>query len=668
MDGNNKLILALKRVEKHSLKLLILLIIFSSMNQVAASQIIDEYDSSSTHTPLNQKSSFDSLENSSSPKKYIGKQRTLVILVEFIDIKHSHSESEINQLIFINMNNYWKEVSYDTISITGKTTGWYTLRKKMAYYGADSDHTIDDPDGDGLSDGRKLIHDVVNIVDEDIDFKEYHHIMIVHAGIGQESNPKASDNIWSSFVNDTSITTNDGVTVTAGIIVPEGEFLGGAASVLGVFAHEFGHSLGLPDIYSVRSKGIETLGDWSLMDHGEWLGVPSGSRPSHLESWGKIQLGWLTPLAIHPKGQIVSISRLESKIGFPKAVKISITDEEYYLIEVRQRIGFDSSLPGEGVLIMRINEARKSGEGIIRLLDNTPSTIKLHDAAFQVGDIFEDYVNNIYIKIFSKNGSSYQIILSQKPILTSKLYTFDTISANYLDEVEFSVFLANSEGIPLPHMIVLFEYGKGEKWTYLGRSVTEDSGYAFLKTTLDLHSGNYMLRYFFTGGELGDHYYLSNSTYSTLIVTKKKVTLNYDIPTKVTAFNQITLKIFTMSDKKPIPNVPLHVYLDEEIYEKKNSSEDGLIIVTFNFDVFDLGIHKIRLEVPENEFFEKNISYSVFSVYLPLLLLTLIFIVLIFLVFIITKKFKFKIVKSIKYQLYRWIYVTKALKNQKSIY
>lgn len=633
------------------LKLLAILIILNSITiQVAALQTSDERDrnkGNNLFSPAYVSLPLGSSSHSSSLKNVSGSQRTLAILVEFTDVKHSSSEMELGQLIFANMSDYWEEVSYGKISIVGRAIGWCSLGNAIAYYGADSDGEIDDYDGDGLTDSWRLIRDAVKLVDDAIDFKGYDHIIIVHAGNGQESNPEVTNNIWSVFFHEISIPTKDGVHVTSGIIVPEAELPGGIRSALGVLAHEFGHSLGLADLYMYTHRDVETLGDWSLMDHGEWLGVPPGSCPAHLEAWGKMQLGWITPLVVQPNGQIMFISALESKADLPKAVRIQLTDDTYYLIEVRQKVGFDSCLPREGVLVTYINEGRKSGEGIVRVLDSNPQTIELNDAAFQVGDMFQDDVNHVYIRVYSRDKSSYQVVLSRRPIVLAKLSAPNEISASYHDEVEFPVYLANSEGKPLPHMIVLFEYGKGEEWTDLGRSVTDGSGFAFLKTTIDLRPGSYMLRYIFAGGELGDLYYVSNSTLSTLTVAKKRITLLYDAPSEVTAFDQIALRIYTLStDKKPISNVPIRVYLDQEIYKQEESNKQGFIPVTLKFSLFDLGAHKIRVEITENDFYEKSASEYVMSVQLPGWLWILVLISSTLLIFIIIAVSSKKLLKS----------------------
>ncbi len=64
---------------------------------------------------------------------------------------------------------------------------------------------------------------------------------------------------------------------------------------VGVFTHEFGHDLGLPDLYDT-SGGDNGTGFWTLMGSGSWMGdgtVDIGSKSSHMGAWEKFQLGWL---------------------------------------------------------------------------------------------------------------------------------------------------------------------------------------------------------------------------------------------------------------------------------------------------------------------------------------------------------------------------------------
>ncbi|MFE3324570.1 immune inhibitor A domain-containing protein [Streptomyces sp. NPDC059176] len=65
---------------------------------------------------------------------------------------------------------------------------------------------------------------------------------------------------------------------------------------LGVFAHEYGHDLGLPDLYDTSGGGENSTGFWTLMSSGSWLGSGRdsiGDMPGDMTAWDKLQLGWL---------------------------------------------------------------------------------------------------------------------------------------------------------------------------------------------------------------------------------------------------------------------------------------------------------------------------------------------------------------------------------------
>ncbi|HEY9437787.1 MAG TPA: immune inhibitor A domain-containing protein [Streptomyces sp.] len=65
---------------------------------------------------------------------------------------------------------------------------------------------------------------------------------------------------------------------------------------LGVFAHEYAHDLGLPDLYDTSGGGENSTGFWSLMSSGSWLGTGQneiGNMPGDMTAWDKLQLGWL---------------------------------------------------------------------------------------------------------------------------------------------------------------------------------------------------------------------------------------------------------------------------------------------------------------------------------------------------------------------------------------
>jgi M6 family metalloprotease-like protein len=131
-------------------------------------------------------------------------------------------------------------------------------------------------------------------------------------------------------------------------ICPEG---GERMGNISVFCHEFGHMLGLPDLYArPENPGMEGVGIWCAMANQAGNG-----KPQHFSVWSKTMLGWTKPTTIDPDvKQKLILSPIEDD---PKqCIKIPIRpdDREYFLIENRKKKGFDASLPAEGLLIWRV--------------------------------------------------------------------------------------------------------------------------------------------------------------------------------------------------------------------------------------------------------------------------------------------------------------------------
>lgn len=128
----------------------------------------------------------------------------------------------------------------------------------------------------------------------------------VHAGEGEEAGGGAlgSAAIWShswyAYPGGIGV-TGPGFNQLGGIQIGSSSFWVGKYTIqpenggLGVFAHEFGHDLGLPDLYDT-SGGENGTAFWTLMSSGSWLGDGKkdiGSKSSHMGAWEKFQLGWL---------------------------------------------------------------------------------------------------------------------------------------------------------------------------------------------------------------------------------------------------------------------------------------------------------------------------------------------------------------------------------------
>lgn len=282
----------------------------------------------------------------------IGEQKVIVILIDFRDVIHNRDKEFFEDLIFSRTNpwslySYYKQASNGNIEISGTVLGWYNSSQDMVYYGKDGD-SLDNAN----CDKSLLTREALLLASKDeFDFSEYDkngdgkldHIIIVHAGPGQEKNnePYGTDCIWSHY----------------GEIQPP-QFIGklraekycmiSEYSPIGVIAHEFGHSLGLPDLYdnTFVSNGI---GIWGVMGYGAWL--MGGRYPSLPCAWSKVFLGWVKPDLI-TKDEKVILDNEHRQI-----VKVPIDENEYFLLENRRRIGFDEYIPEEGLLIWHIDDS-----------------------------------------------------------------------------------------------------------------------------------------------------------------------------------------------------------------------------------------------------------------------------------------------------------------------
>ncbi|MGM0508633.1 MAG: M6 family metalloprotease domain-containing protein [Fusobacteriota bacterium] len=326
-----------------------------------------------------------------------------VLLIRFEDDGRQSYKTQdyFNTLLFSEENthsltNYYKEVSNGKLSkIDGDISNWVMSKKNMQYYGSN--------DGDPKI--KELIKEAIDLSEGDINFSDFtnedgivERIIVVHSGKAEEETGNSSD-IYSHQWSLNGYKTKTGVTI-------ENYTLQSMESPIGIFAHEFGHTLGLPDLYSTTT-GASKIGEYSLMDYGSWSGPNNndGTVPSHLSAWEKVYLGWLEPrnLSILNDGQKLSIREIQDIISeedYNYIYKIDLDDtgKEYLLIENRQKQGweeFDSYLPGSGLLIYHIIEGDLNGESMSDAIrsntvnSKTPLRVKVLEA-----DGFENLINS----------------------------------------------------------------------------------------------------------------------------------------------------------------------------------------------------------------------------------------------------------------------------------
>jgi len=345
-----------------------------------------------------------------------GVVRVLVIAVAFSDINYTMGIDRIKQVWFGTVPAYYHEISFGKLTIQGDVYGWYKLPYPEVHYGRDC-HAINDADCSGSNQSWHIAEDAALLAQKNVNFKNYDYYVFIHSGRGQETSHVKND-VWSVTYLDANIRTSS-KTLSRFNIVPELEEPPYVPN--GVWVLEFGHNLGVPDLYNIANgpdNGKPILGPWELMDKGSWNGDPPGALPAHMTAWPKIQLGFIngSMLAMAYPGttSTFTVDPTEVVSSNVHAIKIPFTTnsnpKQYYLVEVRTKTGFDSGLPAAGVLITYVNETRTIGP--VHVMDGDPGVSNLEDAVWNVGQTFYDNTHNLAVKVVGKVVNSYTVTVT----------------------------------------------------------------------------------------------------------------------------------------------------------------------------------------------------------------------------------------------------------------
>jgi M6 family metalloprotease-like protein len=248
----------------------------------------------------------------------------------------------------------------------------------------------------------KLVNDVIKSVDEQVDFSKYDVAVIVVPNVS-----------LISYAYRGTISTNDGSAVTLATVQREDR-------PEGIVIHEIGHMLGLRDLYDYALADKLGSSDAAAIYVGPWCLMSTGFRGCmHFCAYNKIKLGWVQPEGIKvvspSSSECVTVKPLEIKTEGIQVIKIPITEQSYYLVEVRRKIGFDGILPDEGMLITFVDETI-SGGGFIKVKDAKPGTADLYDATFDVApgkqNAFIDQDHNLAVTVVQAKDSEYTICVT----------------------------------------------------------------------------------------------------------------------------------------------------------------------------------------------------------------------------------------------------------------
>ncbi|HEU4435900.1 MAG TPA: M6 family metalloprotease domain-containing protein, partial [candidate division Zixibacteria bacterium] len=232
-----------------------------------------------------------------------------------------------------------------------------------------------------------LVNPVVNFANYDNNGDGYvDGIAVVHSGPGAELSG-SPDDIWS---HKWAIVPRlrDGVYIFNYSMEPE-YWMSAGDMTIGVYCHEFGHAIGgLPDLYDTDG-GSQGIGRWSVMAGGSWNGS-LGSSPSHFDAWCKIEMGFAVAGVITTNQTGVNLPSVEqSNAGIFRLWTNGVIGPEYFLVENRQRTGYDASLPSSGLLIWHIDDTVSSGNTRPWYPPNSPSAGHYTVALVQSDNLFQ---------------------------------------------------------------------------------------------------------------------------------------------------------------------------------------------------------------------------------------------------------------------------------------
>jgi M6 family metalloprotease-like protein len=299
-----------------------------------------------------------------------GDLRVKVLLVDFPDRTGVLPKAHYDELLFSkglyptgSMRDFYREVSLGKVDISGSVHGWLRMPQPYGYYTHGRSGTDDEA---YPNNARRLAEDAVTAaLAQGVAFEPeldklgqgiVTALFIVHAGRGAEVMPRAlqGSEIWShKWVMQNPVQISPTLTAAVYLVVP-------FDCKVGVCAHELGHlAFQWQDFYDPNydedGNEWDGAGLWDLMAGGSYNG--GGARPAHPAGLHKLQHGWIgvTPVK-HSRN--LTIRPYGPKSGrVYKIVSSAYRPGQYLILENRSWRGFDADLPGEGLLVWRVDES-----------------------------------------------------------------------------------------------------------------------------------------------------------------------------------------------------------------------------------------------------------------------------------------------------------------------
>ena len=305
----------------------------------------------------------------------LGTRKVPIILVEYQDKKFKNTREQIIQAMLTgntSVQQYFKDQSNGKYDPDFEVFGIYTLSQDRQYYGGNTSGGDDKGLGSMVTEACQMAAaDGVSFNRFDTNSDNYCDVVIViYAGVGEaQASYTVPSAIWPCNWNLQSASyygmggngafRPNGSNVYVNNFAVFNELHGSSDNTttidgIGTFCHEFGHCLGLPDFYDTNYGGHYGMGYWDIMDTGCYAN--DTYTPVGYSAYEKNFMGWIDYVIPHPGTHYTLPIWNQKDEETDKALFIQsdINGNEYFIIENRRQQGWDSYLPGQGLLIHHI--------------------------------------------------------------------------------------------------------------------------------------------------------------------------------------------------------------------------------------------------------------------------------------------------------------------------
>ncbi len=311
---------------------------------------------------------------------YFGKKRGIIILVNFQDkqFQTTHDNTLFNRIANEegfsegnfkgSMADYFKAQSRGLFELDFGVVGPVTVSQNASYYGENVPIEGSDQEGDKCAE-EMVIEAVTLAKDLVTDWKQYDwnndgevdQVYLIYAGKG-EADPgedDMTDAIWPHAYTLYAANYYGGgsgpITVGTKLVVNTyacGSELNGEGDICGIgtMCHEFSHCLGYPDYYDIDYSGGQGMGSYDLMDSGSYNG--NGYQPAGYTSYERWVAGWLEPIELNAEDAAITNMKSLQNGGESYIIYNKGNQNEFFLLENRQKDGWDASLSDKGLLIL----------------------------------------------------------------------------------------------------------------------------------------------------------------------------------------------------------------------------------------------------------------------------------------------------------------------------